>query len=216
MAVLPAATKHQGKLLVIACGALAREMVWLQKSNLETNSLWQHMELQCLDAELHNRPKSIAAKLRDKIEQNRHRFDNIFIGYADCGTGGEIDRLLEEEGMQGVERLPGAHCYAFYAGQQRFAELAERELGTFYLTDFLVEHFERLVIKGLKLDRYPELREQFFAHYKKLVYLSQRQDQHLQCAARDAADFLNLDFVHHHCGYGELGTALETQILKLK
>jgi len=102
MAVLPAATKHQGKLLVIACGALAQEMVWLQKSNLETNSLWQHMELQCLDAELHNRPKSIAAKLRDKIEQNRHRFDNIFIGYADCGTGGEIDRLLEEEGMQGV------------------------------------------------------------------------------------------------------------------
>ena len=215
MADQHAEPNHRAKLLVIACGALAREIVWLQKSSLATNSLWQHMELQCLDAELHNRPKSIAAKLRDKIEQNRNRFDHIFIGYADCGSGGEIDRLLQEEGMQGIERLPGPHCYAFYAGQQQFAEFAEQELGTFYLTDFLVEHFERLVIKGLKLDRYPELREQFFGHYKKLLYLSQREDQQLHSAAQKAADFLALDFVYHHCGYGELHTALDAQILKL-
>ena len=202
----------QAKLLVIACGALAREIVWLKNTGLEHSSLWSQMDLQCLDAELHNTPKLIPAKLRAKIAENRGKYQHIFVAYGDCGTGGEIDQLLAEEN---IERLPGAHCYAFFAGEHQFSALAEQELGTFYLTDFLVEHFERLVIRGLQLDKHPELRQQFFAHYKKLVYLSQRQEQKLVLAAQKAAGYLDLVFQHHHCGYGDLHTALDAQILKL-
>ena len=198
------------KLLVIACGALAREIVWLQKLNG-----WNQIDLQCLDAELHNRPKLIPQKLREKIKQNRAKYEHIFVAYADCGTGGEINRVLAEAG-ETVERLPGAHCYSFYAGEQRFTEIAEQELGTFYLTDFLVEHFDRLVIKGLKLDKYPELRDQYFAHYRLVVYLSQRQDAGLVASAKHAAAFLGLEFRHEAVGYGDLQNGLQEQILKIE
>jgi len=201
--------RGQGKLLVIACGALAREIVWLQKVNG-----WEQFDLQCLDAELHNRPKLIPGKLRLKIEQNRKNYNHIFVAYADCGTGGQIDALLAEEAMRGIERLPGAHCYSFYAGEQRFSELAEQDLGTFYLTDFLVEHFDRLIIRGLGLDDHPELREQLFANYTKVVYLSQRQDSWLEQQAKKAAEFLALGFEVVPCGYGDLHTGLQEQVLK--
>ena len=198
------------KLLVIACGALAREIVWLQKLNG-----WNQIDLQCLDAELHNRPKLIPQKLREKIKQNRAEYEHIFVAYADCGTGGEIDRVLAEAG-ETVERLPGAHCYSFYAGEQRFTEIAEQELGTFYLTDFLVEHFDRLMIRGLKLDKHPQLREQYFANYKLVVYLSQRDDPDLVVRAKRAAEFLGLEFRHEKSGYGDLQNGLQEQILKIK
>lgn len=201
--------RGQGKLLVIACGALAREIVWLQKANG-----WEQFDLQCLDAELHNRPKLIPGKLRLKIEQNRKNYHHIFVAYADCGTGGQIDALLAEEAMQGIERLPGAHCYSFYAGEERFSELAEKDLGTFYLTDFLVEHFDRLIIRGLGLDEHPELRAQLFANYTKVVYLSQRQDSWLEQQAKKAAEFLALGFEIVPCGYGDLQTGLQEQVLK--
>jgi hypothetical protein len=196
----------KAKLLVIACGALAHEIVWLQRLNN-----WNQIELQCLDAELHNRPKLIPQKLRDKIKENLGQYQSIFVAYADCGTGGEIDRVLEEEN---IERLPGAHCYSFYATEERFSELAEQELGTFYLTDFLVEHFDRIMIKGLKLDRHPELRDQYFAHYTRVIYLSQRQDTELEAKAKVAAEFLGLGFRHLHTGYGDLDSSLQQQILK--
>jgi hypothetical protein len=198
--------QSKAKLLVIACGALAHEIVWLQRLNN-----WNQIELQCLDAELHNRPKLIPQKLRDKIKENLGQYQSIFVAYADCGTGGEIDRVLEEEN---IERLPGAHCYSFYATEERFAELAEQELGTFYLTDFLVEHFDRIMIKGLKLDRHPELRDQYFAHYTRVIYLSQRQDTELEAKAKVAAEFLGLEFRHLHTGYGDLDSSLQQQILK--
>ena len=198
------------KLLVIACGALAREIVWLQKLNG-----WSQMDLQCLDAELHNRPKLISQKLREKIEQYRSQYEHIFVAYADCGTGGEIDRVLAEAG-DSVERLPGAHCYSFYAGEPRFTEIAAQELGTFYLTDFLVEHFDRLMIRGLKLDKHPQLREQYFANYKLVVYLSQRDDPDLVVRAKRAAEFLGLEFRHEKSGYGDLQNGLQEQILKIK
>ena len=201
--------RGQGKLLVIACGALAREIVWLQKANG-----WEQFDLQCLDAELHNRPKLIPGKLRLKIEQNRKNYHHIFVAYADCGTGGQIDALLAEDAMRGIERLPGAHCYSFYAGEERFSELAEQDLGTFYLTDFLVEHFDRLVIRGLGLDEHPELRAQLFANYTKVVYLSQRQDSWLEQQAKKAAEFLALGFEIVPCGYGDLQTGLQEQVLK--
>ena len=198
--------QSKAKLLVIACGALAHEIVWLQRLNN-----WNQIELQCLDAELHNRPKLIPQKLRDKIKENLGQYQSIFVAYADCGTGGEIDRVLEEEN---IERLPGAHCYSFYATEERFSELAEQELGTFYLTDFLVEHFDRIIIKGLKLDRHPELRDQYFAHYTRVIYLSQRQDTELEAKAKVAAEFLGLEFRHLHTGYGDLDSSLRQQILK--
>ena len=203
------AARAQSRLLVIACGALAHEITRLQKLND-----WCHIDLQCLDAELHNRPKLIPQKLRAVIDKNRGRYQRIFIGYGDCGTGGEIDRLIEHYG-EGVDRLPGAHCYSFYAGDERFSQLSEQQLGTFYLTDFLVEHFDRLVIRGLKLDKHEELRDQYFAGYQLVVYLSQRVDDKLLRKARDAAEFLGLAFSHEHCGYGALESSLHEQVLRV-
>ena len=193
-------------ILIIACGALAQEIVQLQTLNG-----WNHLHLKCLDAELHNRPHLIAGKLREKIAQHRNEYNNIFVAYADCGSGGEIDRVLEDEN---IERLPGAHCYSFFAGEQRFKEISEQELGSFYLTDFLAKHFQRLVIKGLKLDQHPELRDQYFGNYTRVVYLSQEDNPSLRDLAKNAALFLGLDFEHEHCGYGDLQTGLESQVLK--
>ena len=193
-------------ILIIACGALAQEIVQLQTLNG-----WNHLHLKCLDAELHNRPHLIAGKLREKIAQHRNEYNNIFVAYADCGSGGEIDRVLEDEN---IERLPGAHCYSFFAGEQRFKEISEQELGSFYLTDFLAKHFERLVIKGLKLDQHPELRDQYFGNYTRVVYLSQEDNSSVRSLAKNAALFLGLDFEHEHCGYGDLRTGLESQVLK--
>ena len=204
----------QAKLLVIACGALAHEIIGLQKY-----SGWNQIEVQCLDAELHNRPQLIPQKLRAALDKSRGQYQHTFIGYADCGTGGEIDRIIEQESQvsdKKIERLPGDHCYSFYAGEQRFNALADQELGTFYLTDFLVEHFDRLIVKGLKLDKYPQLREQYFAHYKLVVYLSQRVDTALVLRASAAAEFLGLAFRHEHSGYGGLETALQEQVLKFR
>ena len=202
-------TSVQPRLLIIACGALAHEIIHLQKINH-----WSPVELQCLDAELHNQPKLIPQKLRAVIDKNRSQYERIFIAYGDCGTGGEIDRLIKDYGKQ-IERLPGAHCYSFYAGEERFRQLSEQQLGTFYLTDFLVEHFDRLVIKGLKLDQHRELRDQYFAGYQLVVYLSQRLDEQSLDKARAAAEFLGLAFRHQHCGYGDLEKSIHEQVLRV-
>ena len=202
-------TSAQPRLLIIACGALAHEIIYLQKINR-----WSSVDLQCLDAELHNHPKLIPQKLRAVIDKHRSQYERIFIAYGDCGTGGEIDRLIESYGDR-IERLPGAHCYSFYAGEERFKQLSEQQLGTFYLTDFLVEHFDRLVIKGLKLDQHRELRDQYFAGYQLVVYLSQRLDEQLLDKATAAAEFLGLAFRHQHCGYGDLETSLHEQVLRV-
>ena len=198
--------REKAPILIIACGALAQDIVAIKELNG-----WDHLHLTCLDAELHNRPELIAPRLRQKIIQNRHLFENIFVAYADCGSGGEIDKVLMEEG---IDRLPGAHCYSFFAGEGKFTELAEEALGTFYVTDFLLQHFERLVVKGLKLDRYPELREQFFGNYTRLMYLSQRPTESLIQRAKDAASTLGLTFDHYPCGYGDLQRGIETQVIK--
>jgi hypothetical protein len=187
-------------ILVIACGALAQEITMLKRA-----SGWDHLHLATLDAWLHNRPENIPGRLREKLRRYRDRYHRIFVAYADCGTGGAIDRVLQEEG---VERLPGAHCYQFFAGASRFDAMAAAEPGTFYLTDFLARHFARFVIRPLKLDLHPELRDVYFGNYQRLAYLSQQQDERLVLAARDAADCLGLDFEHIHCGFGELESGL--------
>ncbi len=194
------------QVLVIACGALAREIDDLKRLNG-----WEHLHLSCLDAKLHHRPALIPARLREKIRRNKPKFDKIYVGYADCGTRGEIDKVLEEEGP-GIERLPGVHCYQFFAGADRFAALADAEPGTFYLTDFLAEHFDRFVMEPLKLDQHPELFDAFFGNYRRVVYLSQLQDEALLAAAKDAAKRLDLEFEHVHCGYGELEAGLRAAV----
>jgi len=186
--------------LIIACGALAREL----KAVIAANG-WQHMQLRCLPADLHNRPERIPEAVRDKIRAGRARFGRILVAYADCGTGGLLDRVIEEEG---VERLPGAHCYEFYAGTPAFTALADAEPGSFYLTDFLVRHFERLVIRELGIERHPELAAQYFGNYRRLVYLAQSEDAQLHEQARQAADRLALEFHYQFTGYGDLQTAV--------
>jgi hypothetical protein len=194
-----------GNVAVIACGALAHELQYLRIANG-----WDHVQLLCLDADLHNRPRLIPGKLRQKILQAQELYSNIFVAYADCGTGGAIDAVLDEFG---IERLPGAHCYSFYAGESVFQQLAEEEAGTFYLTDFLATHFQRLVVRGLKLDMYPQLFDDYFGNYRRVVYLSQRLDPVLLQAAQEAADYLKLEFQHRHSGYGDLETNLREQVI---
>lgn len=188
-------------LLVIACGALAHEIVALRRINR-----WPHMAVQCLPAELHNRPEKIAGAVRDKIAANRGKFASIFVAYADCGTGGQLDAVLAQEG---IERIPGAHCYEFFAGSQVFAELADAQPGTFYLTDFLLRHFDRLIVRGLGLDRHPELLPLYFGNYTRLVYLAQLEQPGMQEAGRRAAERLGLAYAYRVTGYGDLQTSLQ-------
>ncbi|OGB33887.1 MAG: hypothetical protein A3F78_13730 [Burkholderiales bacterium RIFCSPLOWO2_12_FULL_61_40] len=186
--------------LIIACGALAHEIVALRKLNN-----WPHLEVQCLPADLHNHPEKIPQAVREKIRANRGSYASMFVAYADCGTGGLLDAVLAEEQ---VERIAGAHCYEFFAGSAVFERLAEAEPGTFYLTDFLLRHFERLVIQGLGIDRHPELMALYFGNYRKLVYLAQLESPHKIADGQRAADRLGLVFEYRVTGYGELEHSL--------
>ena len=187
-------------LLIIACGAIAREIVALRKAND-----WSAIDVQCLPPELHNRPERIPDAVRAAIAAGRERYSRIFVAYADCGTGGRLDAVLEQEG---IDRLPGAHCYEFFATAAVFAELSEAEPGTFYLTDFLVRHFDRIVVDGLGIGRNPELAAEYFRNYRRVVYLSQRRDEALERAARAIAERLQLAYAERFTGYGELATSL--------
>jgi uncharacterized protein DUF1638 len=187
-------------ILLIACGALGREIAALRRANG-----WQSVDVRCLPAQLHNRPERIAPAVREEIRAHRDRYREIFVVYADCGTRGALDAVLKEEG---IERLPGAHCYEFLATPKVFAELSEAEPGTFYLTDFLLRHFDRLVRRPLGLDRHPELAAEYFRHYKKLVYLSQSETPGAIERARGIADSFGFAFEYRYTGYGDLGTHL--------
>ncbi len=199
--------------LVIACGALGRELHAIRQANG-----WDHLHIRCLDPALHLRPARIAPRLRAELERalgsggggGGHKgYDRIFVGYADCGSYGGIDGVLAD--FPGVERLPGLHCYDVFAGAERIERLADDEPGTFYLTDFLVRFFDRLVVETLGLDRHPELRDAFFGNYRRLTYLSQTRDPELLAGARAAAARLGLQFTHVHTGYG----ALESRVARL-
>jgi hypothetical protein len=187
--------------LVIACGAIARELVRIRDLNG-----WHHVEFQCLPAGLHNRPEKIPAAVLEMIEARRDDYARVFVGYADCGTGGLLDKALQGTG---VERIPGAHCYEFFAGSAEFSRLAEEEPGSFYLTDFLVRHFERLVVRGLGLDREPALLPVYFGNYRRVVYLAQTADDELQSLARRHAEFLGLQYAYRLCGDRPLSLALQ-------
>lgn len=187
-------------MLIIACGALARELLDL----IRVNGL-EWVDVECLPARLHNTPQMITDAVEERIVRAAGRYRRVFVGYADCGTGGALDRMLAR---RGVDRLPGAHCYEFFAGARRFADLHDAEPGTFYLTDYLTRHFDRLVWEGLGLDRWPQLRDDYFGNYRRVVYLSQTDQPRLVDLARQAATRLGLDFEHHPGGYGDFETAL--------
>ena len=193
----PAVTRTR----VIACGALAREIVELIRVNA-----WQAMSVTCLPAIWHNTPAKIPEAVRAKIRAARAEgYEQILVAYGDCGTGGLLDRVLEEEN---VARIGGPHCYAFYAGVEDFAARAEADPTGFYLTDYLARHFDRLIIQGLGIDRHPELLEDYFGNYTKIVYLAQSEDAELTERARAAARRLGLKFERRFTSYGELGDFL--------
>jgi hypothetical protein len=185
---------------MIACGALAREIAALRRANG-----WTALDVACLPPELHNRPERIAPAVREKIRAHRAEYAEILVAYGDCGTRGELDAVLREEG---VERIAGAHCYEFFATSGAFAALADAEPGTFYLTDFLLRHFERLVIQGLGIDRHPELMPAYFGNYRRLVYLAQAPKAGSETQARAIAARLGLEYRFQSTGYGDLGQSL--------
>ena len=185
---------------MIACGALAREVEALRRANG-----WTTLEVACLPPELHNRPERIAEAVRGKIRENRGKYADIFVAYGECGTKGALDAVLREEG---VERVAGAHCYEFFATPAVFAALADAEPGTFYLTDFLLRHFDRLVMCGLGIDRHPELLPAYFGNYRRLVYLAQAPKGESIAQAQAIAARLGLEYQYQSTGYGGLERSL--------
>lgn len=193
--------ENEAPILVITCAAIAREVNELKKLGQ-----WSQMDLQAITVDLHARPEKIPAAVAEKIDQARDKYDHIFVAYGDCGTSGELDRVLED---RGVKRLPGAHCYDFLAGRENYEQMQEQEPGTFYLTDFLTQHFQRLVIETLGLDRFPELMETYFGNYTRLVYLAQTDSDELTSLANAAADQLGLRFERRFTGMGEMVPELD-------
>ncbi|MDU8926819.1 DUF1638 domain-containing protein [Alisedimentitalea sp. MJ-SS2] len=193
--------KGQGRLLLIACGALAREILDLIKQNG-----WTHIDLQCLPAKLHLYPDQIVDAVENAVEKHRDNYDRIFIAYADCGTGGLLEAKCAE---LGVDMIAGPHCYSFFEGNDTFAALGE--VTAFYLTDFLVRQFDAFIWRPMGLDRHPELRDMMFGNYTKLVYQAQINDPALVDLARSHAERLGLDFEHRQTGYGDLAMVLEQE-----
>ncbi len=200
--------KSSHKCLIIACGAIAGEIVQLQR---QLSYSKEAFTLKCLPADYHNTPQKIAPAIEKILMAQRDQFDVVLVGYGDCGTGGKLDAVLEK---YDASRLPGAHCYEFFAGAQLFGDIIEEELGSFFVTDYLVKFFDRLVIKGLGLDRYPHLYEIYFANYKRVVYLAQEDNPILFKKAQAAAHKLGLQFHYQKVGYGDLEIALKTFPLK--
>jgi len=190
--------------LIIACGALVSEL----RAVLGRNGLNDAIEVRYLPANLHNRPEGIVPALREHLDGRGDR--PTMVGYADCGTGGALDAMLSE--YPDVTRIPGAHCYEFFAGSEFFAQLHDEQPGTFYLTDFLAKHFEALVWQGLGLDRHPELRDTYFGSYTRVMLLSQTTDPALEVAGRTAAERLGLPFEHRHVGLDGLESAIPVSL----
>jgi hypothetical protein len=189
-----------GPVLVIACGALAREIVALKAANG-----WTHLDLQCLSAKLHLWPDRIPDAVEAAVLEARERYSRVFVAYADCGTGG----LLEARcATLGVEMIAGPHCYSFFDGNHTFAARGDAEMRAFYLTDFLVRQFDAFVWKPMGLDRHPELRNMLFGNYERLVYLAQTEDAGLDAEAARCADRLGLAYERRFTGYGDLAAAL--------
>lgn len=189
-----------GRVLLIACGALAREILDLCRANG-----WRHLDLHCLPANLHLWPDRIVTAVEAAVRERRGGYDSVFVVYADCGTGGLLRAKCDE---LGVEMVEGPHCYSFYEGNEAFAQKADEDFGSFYLTDFLVRQFDAFVWRPMGFDRHPELIAMMFGNYRKLVYQAQRDDESLDAKARDCARRLGLDYERRLTGYGDLAKSL--------
>lgn len=192
---------QKGRILLIACGALAREII-----DLKTANGWTHLDLTCLPAKYHLYPEKITQAVRDSVTKHRAGYDDIFVVYADCGTGGLLQAACAD---LGVEMIAGPHCYSFFEGNDAFAAKADQEFTSFYLTDFLVRQFDAFIMKPMGLDRHPELRDMYFGNYEKLIYQAQTDDPELTEKAKACAAKLNLPFERRYTGYGDLATALD-------
>jgi len=191
----------EGRILLIACGALAHEVLAIKSLNSFT-----HLDLQCLPANLHLWPDRIPDAVEKAVLAHQDSYQTIFILYADCGTGG----LLQEKCKKlGVEMIAGPHCYSFFEGNAAFAAKADAEFTAFYLTDFLVRQFDAFVWRPMGLDRHPELRDMYFGNYTKLVYQAQTNDPALDAKAQDCAARLGLAYERRFTGYGDLATEIE-------
>ena len=190
-----------GRVLLVACGALAREILAVIKANG-----WTHIDLTCLPAILHNHPERICDAVRATHRRHRYDYQTIKVVYADCGTGGQLKALCDE---LGIDMVAGPHCYSFFEGNEDFGKRSEDEITAFYLTDFLVRQFEAFVWKPLGLDRHPELRDMYFGNYDRLVYLAQTDDPELNAKAADCARRLDLAYERRFTGYGDLARTLQ-------
>ena len=190
----------QGRVLLLACGALAHEILTLKRVNG-----WDHLDLTCLPANLHLWPDRIPAAVEAAVLEHRANYERIFVVYADCGTGG---LLLQKCKDLGVEMVEGPHCYSFFEGNAAFAKLADDEFSAFYLTDFLVRQFDAFVWRPMGLDRHPELRDMYFGNYTKLVYQAQTDDAGLNAKAEECARRLGLAYERRFTGYGDLTATL--------
>lgn len=193
------APAHQGRVLLIACGALAHEVLALKRANG-----WDHLDLQCLPANLHLYPDRITAAVENAVLAQRGDYDAVFVLYADCGTGGQ---LLEKCKELGVEMIEGPHCYSFFEGNAVFAAHPD-EFTAFYLTDFLVRQFDAFVWRPMGLDKHPQLRDMYFGNYTKLVYQAQTNDPALDAKAEDCARRLGLAYERRFTGYGDLAVVM--------
>lgn len=188
--------------LLVACGALAREVIAIRDRRD-----WPAVVL-ALPAWLHNRPERIPEAVDLRVREQERTFDRVIVVYGDCGTGGKLDRVLEERGWQ---RTPGPHCYSLYAGDSQFQQLMDQEPGTFFLTDFLARSFDHLVLEGLGIDQHPELKDMYFGNYTRMIYLQQDGDPKVTAKAEAAADSLDLPLETKKTGL----SALETELTAL-
>jgi hypothetical protein len=185
---------------LIACGALARELLLLMEQCPPDS-----FELSCLPASWHNHPERILPGVKRKVEAARRDGKAVMVVYGDCGTGGALDAYLDAEA---IDRIPGPHCYEMFLGKADFAAEMDTALGTFFLTDYMVRHFERLIMNGMGLRRHPQLRDLYFANYTRLLYIAQTDDAALRKKARAAADDLGLAYEYRFTGYGVLAEFL--------
>ncbi len=189
------------KLRIIACGMIAREVLAVNEQ-----LGYNHIDLKCLPAEYHHHPEKIAPEMDKAITKARDEgFENIFVGYADCGTGGELDKVCQKHG---VERIEGPHCFSFYMGNHEFLKTEPDYLTTFFITDFLARHFDTFMKRPLGLDRHPELLEMYFGNYTRALYLAQTDQPELEEKAVEIAGYLGLKFEKRFTGYGDLVDAI--------